>query len=927
MRKITVYLLRFISVLVAGVLLGFTSLTLCAQTQEESTTYISSKQAQNIGKAFMLGNSTMAQSNGTKKGTTGEQTMQLVYTGYTTDENTGKTITCYYVFALQPKGFVIVAADDRIEPILGYSYDNDFIAKDIPSNVRSWLNDYEQLVKAVVDQNLQSDPVISIKWNNLKSGVQGNGSKGTSVPPLIETTWDQNSPYNSWCPTDANGPGGHAYAGCEACAMAQIMRYWQYPSRGIGSHSYNTDQFAYLGYGSYGSLSVNFANTTYDYSLMPLALDNYSTSTQINEIAKLMHHCGVAVEMMYGPNGSGAYDNKAVNGLRTYFGYSDATLKRRINFSDSKWIELLKGELDNMRPLIYAGQGSYGGHAFVCDGYDSQNNFHFNWGWGGNYNGYYSLSILNPGPYDFNSDHVAIVGLDASQPMIRIDNESLSFIIEEGTTISESKSVSVLATHLDASLTATVTGNFRISANGTDYANSQTLSNTGGTLYVRYQPSNNNGIEHGYITLSSGTLEKTISLTGALCANNPSCLPPKNLSISSEDQTNINLQWETPVINADPQTLTWAEDLTFMYGFYDDYQVSMMQRFCDTDLLNYHNQELTQISFYAFSDATVYKAVVYKGGKANGGFDPGTLVLSQDINKSTLTANTWNTITLNTPVPVDATQELWFGIYMEAPANTYCMPISSQSKPQKGCIYGIHSNGSVSWDELLENYSFCIKGTVDNVRTVDHYEVFRNDENIATTTNTTAQDNLSDDGTYTYTVTAYWSNGCTASAQKQYTKEDSGTEVEIDSAISLSGEIGGLTSNLDFVDEAGGISSYPRLSVAGELLYYSPSVSTDNVETSGTSATVHGNVLFNGWCDTVTEKGFQIWRSSGSRTTQKVAFNQPFAHCENPCNDNNFTYSFTGLTPNTTYYVRAYAINSMGKTYGEEISFTTTNLP
>ena len=135
MRKITVYLLRFVSVLVASVLLGFTSLTLCAQTQEKSATYISSKQAQNIGQAFMLGNSAMAQSNGTKKGTTGEQTMQLVYTGYTTDENTGKTITCYYVFALQPKGFVIVAADDRVEPILGYSYDNDFIAKDIPSNV------------------------------------------------------------------------------------------------------------------------------------------------------------------------------------------------------------------------------------------------------------------------------------------------------------------------------------------------------------------------------------------------------------------------------------------------------------------------------------------------------------------------------------------------------------------------------------------------------------------------------------------------------------------------------------------------------------------------------------------------------------------------------------------------------------------------
>lgn len=925
MRKTTLFILRFVSVLVAGVLLGFASLTLCAQTQEESVTYISSKQAQNIGQTFMLGNSAIAQNTGTKKGKPSEPTMQLVYTGYVTDENSGNSITCYYVFALQPKGFVIVAADDRVEPILGYSYDNDFIAKDIPVHVRNWLNGYEQQVMAVVNQNLQPDSVIIVKWNNLKSGVLENGSKGTSVNPLIQTTWNQNSPYNSWCPSDASGPGGHAYAGCEACAMAQIMRYWQSPSRGIGSRTY-TANFSYNGYGNYGSLSVNFANTTYDYSLMPLSLNNYSTSTQINEVAKLMYHCGVAVEMMYGPNGSGAYDSKAVTGLRNYFGYSGAILKSKSDFSDSDWIVLLKGELDNLRPLIYAGQGPYGGHAFVCDGYDNQNNFHFNWGWGGNYDGYYALSILNPGPYDFSIDNVAIIGLDASQPMIFPDNKSLSFITEEGTTVSESKSISILATHLNASITATVTGNFRISTNGTDYVTSTTLSSTGGTLYVRYHPSNNNDIEHGYVTLSSGTIVETISLTGAICANNPACLPPKNLSLSSEDQTNITLQWETPVINSDPHTLTWSSNISTIYSFNEDFKVSIMQRFCDTDLLSYHNQELTQISFFVYGSATVYKAVVYKGGNGNNGFDPGTIVLSQDIDKSALSANQWNTITLNTPISVDATQELWFGIYMEAPANTYCIPLSSQSMPQKGCIYGFHSNSVISWNEL-ENYSFCIRGTVDNVRTVDHYQVFRDDEMIATMTNTTAQDNLSDEGTYTYTVTAYWTNGCTASEQKQYTIEDSGTEVEIDNAISISGEIGGTNSNLDFVNEAGGISSYPRLSIAGELLYYSPSVSTDDVDLNGTSATVHGNVLFNGWCDTVTETGFQIRRSSGGRTTQKVAINQPFVYCENPCADNKFTYSFTGLTPNTTYYVRAYAINSMGKTYGEEISFTTPNLP
>ena len=165
----------------------------------------------------------------------------------------------------------------------------------------------------------------------------------------------------------------------------------------------------------------------------------------------------------------------------------------------------------------------------------------------------------------------------------------------------------------------------------------------------------------------------------------------------------------------------------------------------------------------------MYKAVVYQGGSNNGDFNPGTLVFSQDISLSSLNMNSWNTITLNTPIVVNATQELWFGIYMEAPGGTYCIPLSSNSKPKKGCICGTHSPGSVSWEELFPNMTFCIRGTMAKVQTVMDYQVSRNGIPIGTTTATSIEDHVTHTDTYTYSVTANWSNGCTASEQKSFT--------------------------------------------------------------------------------------------------------------------------------------------------------------
>ncbi len=195
--------------------------------------------------------------------------------------------------------------------------------------------------------------------------------------------WNQDSPYNALCPADAGGPGGHVYAGCVATAMAQVMYYWRHPMQGTGSHSYN--------YSPYGNLSANFGSTTYNWVGMKNSIDYSNT----NPIAELQYHCGVAVEMMYGPNGSGAYSWDVPYAMENYFGYStDCYYASKGDYNNSVWENMLKDNIDNGWPMYYSGFSSAGGHAFVCNGYQD-NYFHFNFGWGGSSDGFYTLLDVN----------------------------------------------------------------------------------------------------------------------------------------------------------------------------------------------------------------------------------------------------------------------------------------------------------------------------------------------------------------------------------------------------------------------------------------------------------------------------------------------------------------------------------------------------
>ena len=196
------------------------------------------------------------------------------------------------------------------------------------------------------------------------------------VGPLLVTTWDQIAPYNALCPSDPNARpdcNGRVLTGCVATAMAQIMKYHEHPPQGVGSHSYT--------HSTYGTLSANFGDATYQWSNMPPALTAESSS----DVATLMYHCGVAVEMDYGAEGSSPTKD-VPNALSTYFGY-DQSIKHiyQSNYKSDDWYTILRTELDAGRPIYYSGDNGVDGHAWVCDGYNSENHFHFNWGWGGDY--------------------------------------------------------------------------------------------------------------------------------------------------------------------------------------------------------------------------------------------------------------------------------------------------------------------------------------------------------------------------------------------------------------------------------------------------------------------------------------------------------------------------------------------------------------
>ena len=327
---------------------------------------------------------------------------ELTYTAYT-----DRGEACFYVFAVQPKGFVIVSADDRAKPILGYSTESNFTPQ-LPDGLMTFFDNYKAGFSQMFANNDERTEQAVADWTSLaETGKLSSRKIDRSVGPLLASIWNQTDLYNNMAPEDPNSVfSGHCKSGCVANTMSQIMRYWEWPRTGEGSYGYYASSY----YGNYGWQEANFGEATYRFELMPDFLDFASPQAEVDATALLEYHAGVSVDMGYGPNASGAYSEDVGPAMRTYFRYSPELQHRYQDYSYN-WENDLVDNLDEGMPLYYASSGPDGGHAYVVDGYDEFYYFHLNWGWAGFDNGYYAIDGFYLTFYSFPWSHNAIFNL------------------------------------------------------------------------------------------------------------------------------------------------------------------------------------------------------------------------------------------------------------------------------------------------------------------------------------------------------------------------------------------------------------------------------------------------------------------------------------------------------------------------------------
>lgn len=304
----------------------------------------------------------------------------------------------FYVFSTASRT-IIASADDVAVPLLGYIDSGNFDPARMPPQMKSFLESYSAEIAAAT---------ASGRIHITKAAA--SRAERQAIEPLCRTGWNQNAPYNDLCPVKN---GDRTYTGCVATAMAQVMKYFSYPTKGSGSVSYSWNK---------QTLSLDLSATEFDWGSMLDRYDASSSAASKTAVATLMKACGYVVGMNYGTaadGGSGAPSIAIVPGLVNYLNYDKATdLVYRDMFTLDDWNRKIYDNIRNIGPVVYCGSSSTGGHAFVIDGYSSDDFFHVNWGWGNAYDGYFKLSALNPdgqgiGGYEggYNYNQTAVVGM------------------------------------------------------------------------------------------------------------------------------------------------------------------------------------------------------------------------------------------------------------------------------------------------------------------------------------------------------------------------------------------------------------------------------------------------------------------------------------------------------------------------------------
>lgn len=307
-----------------------------------------------------------------------------------------------YVFDMEPVGFVMVAATGRVK---AYSFEDPFPAPgEVPAHIAYWT----ELYRDITDYELEHPEEIPKRTPK---------ETHTSVEPMLTCRWNQGCYYNSYCPEHVDGPCNHTLAGCVAVAMAQIMNYHKEPIHGTGQLNFNTSSF--------GHLVVDFESTTYRWDEMEDHLYGENSA-----VAELIYHCGVGVMTHYSPMVSTAGNAAALTAFQSFFDYPTTSLVQRLETTDENWLLLLKQNLDQHLPVYYSGRSSSGGHAFVCDGYDEDDMFHFNFGWGGQGNGYFTLDS----PMGFSNSQCIIQSIEPLNSIpVNCDSHGIYYVTPDGT--------------------------------------------------------------------------------------------------------------------------------------------------------------------------------------------------------------------------------------------------------------------------------------------------------------------------------------------------------------------------------------------------------------------------------------------------------------------------------------------------------------
>lgn len=291
----------------------------------------------------------------------------------------------FYIFNHRANGFVIVSADTRCTPVLGHSENGIFIPEEAPSNLLGWLENCRSNIEEGILADAPENPAAAKSWQALLDGT-ATAPESKSRDYLLTSTWSQGYGYNKYCPVM---DGSNVVVGCVATAMTQIMRYHRYPTRGFGFKQYSHEV--------YGIQAVDFDTTEYDYDLMPDEVSWYDDDDVIDMVSRFCWHAGITVQMEYQhaghTDGSGAQSQRVPAAL-THFGYTRAHYSDKSDCADEQWRAMIREDIDAGLPIYYSGHGNSGGHAFVLDGYNNHDEYHFNWGWGGYADGFYSLTTM-----------------------------------------------------------------------------------------------------------------------------------------------------------------------------------------------------------------------------------------------------------------------------------------------------------------------------------------------------------------------------------------------------------------------------------------------------------------------------------------------------------------------------------------------------